>query len=246
VHVKPSGEPERDDTGLPPVDIEIPDDARELARDVQAYYREQRARRRYQRRLRLRGSLTRDGLVVPLLVCCLVFALVTGTLLTLFTATSIDNGLPGSTGGRTAAAGTPGLITPADQAPTVQVKVAGQSRAVDSLGPAVLLVAQAGCGCNAAIGQLASLAASRHARAYLVTTPAGLGSAELLARRLGHLQAASDVTGSLYAGYGHAGLTAILVSSQGAVTYAQKLQGSANLPQVLQAGGLAVPAGAGK
>jgi hypothetical protein len=86
--VNPGGEPERDEYGLPPVDIEIPDDARELDRDVQAYYRELRAERRRQRRRRLHLSLARDGIVLPLLACCLILALITGTLLTVFTATS--------------------------------------------------------------------------------------------------------------------------------------------------------------
>ncbi len=105
--MNPGGEPERDETGLPPVDIEIPDDARELDRDVQAYYREQRAARRQQRRQRVRGSLAKDGIVLPLLACCLILALITGTLLTVFSATSDQNlaRLPGS--GR-ATAGTPG------------------------------------------------------------------------------------------------------------------------------------------
>ena len=105
--MNPGGEPERDETGLPPVDIEIPDDARELDRDVQAYYREQRAARRQQRRQRVRGSLAKDGIVLPLLACCLILALITGTLLTVFSATSDRNlaGLPGS--GRTAGS-TPG------------------------------------------------------------------------------------------------------------------------------------------
>ena len=85
------GEPERDDTGLPPVDIEIPDDARDLDRDVQAYFRELRAERRRLRRLRLHGGLARDGVVLPLLACCLILALITGTLLTVFTATSDQN-----------------------------------------------------------------------------------------------------------------------------------------------------------
>jgi hypothetical protein len=89
--VNPGGEPERDDTGLPPVDIEIPDDARELDRDVQAYFRELRAERRRRRRRRWHGSLARDGIVLPLLACCLVLALITGTLLTIFTATSDQN-----------------------------------------------------------------------------------------------------------------------------------------------------------
>jgi hypothetical protein len=91
VSVNPGGEPERDETGLPPVDIEIPDDARELDRDVQAYYRELRAQRRQRRGLRARGSLAKDGIVLPLLACCLILALITGTLLTVFTATSDQN-----------------------------------------------------------------------------------------------------------------------------------------------------------
>jgi hypothetical protein len=88
VSVNSGGEPERDEYGLPPVDIEIPDDARDLDRDVQAYYRELRAERRRRRRHRMHLSLARDGIVLPLLACCLVLALITGTLLTVFTATS--------------------------------------------------------------------------------------------------------------------------------------------------------------
>jgi hypothetical protein len=90
VHVNLGGEPERDDSGLPPVDIEIPDDARELDRDVQAYHREQRALRRHLRRRRLRWPLSSDGMVMPLLAGCLVFALIAAVLLTVFTATSSD------------------------------------------------------------------------------------------------------------------------------------------------------------
>jgi hypothetical protein len=86
--VNPGGEPERDESGLPPVDVEIPDDARELDRDMQAYYRELRAQRRHQRGLRARGTLAKDGILLPLLACCLILALITGTLLTVFTATS--------------------------------------------------------------------------------------------------------------------------------------------------------------
>ena len=94
VSVNPGGEPERDDTGLPPVDIEIPDDARELDRDVQAYYRELRAERRRQRGRRLGWPrLAKDGIILPLLACCMILALITGTLLTVFTATS-DHDVP--------------------------------------------------------------------------------------------------------------------------------------------------------
>ena len=100
------GDPERDDFGLPPVDIEIPDDARELDRDVQAYHRELRAQRRRLRARRLHRPLTRDGMVLPLLAGCLVLALISGTLLTLFSAGQADMpGLPGRAAARPATTG---------------------------------------------------------------------------------------------------------------------------------------------
>ena len=101
------GDPGRDDFGLPPVDIEIPDDARELDRDVQAYHRELRAERRRLRARRLHGPLTRDGMVLPLLASCLVLALISGTLLTLFSAGQADvPGLPTRGAARPSAGGT--------------------------------------------------------------------------------------------------------------------------------------------
>jgi hypothetical protein len=126
------GDPERDDFGLPPVDIEIPDDARELDRDVQAYHRELRAQRRRMRARRLHGPLTRDGMVLPLLAGCLVLALISGTLLTLFSAGQADMPrLPGRTAakaattGKAAARGSAGGSTAGRQA-------AGQSSAGQS------------------------------------------------------------------------------------------------------------------
>lgn len=101
------GDPGRDDFGLPPVDIEIPDDARELDRDVQAYHRELRAERRRLRARRLHGPLTRDGMVLPLLASCLVLALISGTLLTLFSAGQADvPALPTHGAARPSATGT--------------------------------------------------------------------------------------------------------------------------------------------
>ena len=137
--MNPGGEPERDDTGLPPVDIEIPDDARELDRDVQAYYRELRARRRHLRSKRFHGLLARDGMVLPLLVCCLIFALVTGTLLTLFTATSIDQGLPGAStaGGSPKTGSSPGPVSPRAGASPARRSAGASPRASAAASPAV-------------------------------------------------------------------------------------------------------------
>src|SRR5215472_12690528 len=93
MYVNAGGDQGRDDYGLPPVDIEIPDDARELARDVQSYRRELRSRRRRHLAKRLYGPLTRDGMVLPLLAGCLALTLVAATLLTVFTARQPTAGL---------------------------------------------------------------------------------------------------------------------------------------------------------
>src|SRR5437870_3033516 len=94
MRVNIGGDPGRDDYGLPPVDVEIPDDARELDRDVQAYHRELRAQRWRRRTRRLAAPLTRDGMVMPLLAGCLALTLLAGTLLTVFGG-SLSSPAPG-------------------------------------------------------------------------------------------------------------------------------------------------------
>jgi hypothetical protein len=197
VSVNPGGEPERDETGLPPVDIEIPDDARELDRDVQAYYRELRAQRRHQRGLRARGSLAKDGILLPLLACCLILALITGTLLTVFTATSDQtpvssigkptaqpkparSGASGApSGGATSAPASPSApapsATPPDTVPTMlpaaTIFVPGQAPTlVRNLRRAALVLIPAHCNCTATVSWLVNVVSSAHAQTYLVYT----------------------------------------------------------------------------
>src|SRR6266852_6306293 len=115
------GGPERDEGGLP-VDIEIPDDARELDRDVQAYHRELRAARRRRRVERLVAPFTRHGIVVPMIAGTLALTLFAGTMLTVITSTPGPSSMPA-----------PRLTTPAAQAagPT-----AGPTAGLTSVPPA--------------------------------------------------------------------------------------------------------------
>jgi hypothetical protein len=72
----------------PPLDIQIPDDARELDRDVLAYHREQRAQRRRNRLRRLAGPFApfaAHGSVMPLLASILAVCLVAGAMLSVAT-----------------------------------------------------------------------------------------------------------------------------------------------------------------
>jgi hypothetical protein len=69
----------------PPLEVQIPDDARELERDVIAYHRELRARRRRRRLRRLTAPLHGPGTVMPLLASILAVCLVAGAMLSVAT-----------------------------------------------------------------------------------------------------------------------------------------------------------------
>jgi hypothetical protein len=69
----------------PPLDVQIPDDARELDRDVLAYHRELRARRRRRRLRRLTSPFSGPGTVMPLLASILAVCLVAGAMLSVAT-----------------------------------------------------------------------------------------------------------------------------------------------------------------
>ena len=69
----------------PPLDIQIPDDARELDRDVLAYHREMRARRRRRRLRKLTSPFAGQGTIMPLLASILAVCLVAGAMLSVAT-----------------------------------------------------------------------------------------------------------------------------------------------------------------
>jgi len=69
----------------PPLDIQVPDDARELDRDVLAYHRELRAKRRRSRLRRLAGPFASQGTIMPLLASILAVCLVAGAMLSVAT-----------------------------------------------------------------------------------------------------------------------------------------------------------------
>ncbi|HUB37219.1 MAG TPA: hypothetical protein VMA72_00045 [Streptosporangiaceae bacterium] len=253
--MNPGGEPERDDTGLPPVDIEIPDDARELDRDVQAYHREQRAERRRLRHHRLHGRLTRDGIVLPLLACFLVLALITGTLLTVFTATSDQNlaRLPGYGTGTSqpntvsstpaALAPSPGVVPTQRPLPYGTLRLASSNApiALRGLGQSMLVLVPRVCRCGPTVSWLARVAASQHVRAYLVGTPqtksevlhlySGLHPALRTA-----LPVALDNQQVLPANYPVSGVTAVLVTAPPqTVSFAQNLSANDSQAPLVQA-----------
>jgi hypothetical protein len=263
--VSPGGEPERDDSGLPPVDIQIPDDARELDRDVQAYYREERALRRHQRQTRWHRSLGRDGIMLPLLACCLILALITGTLLTVFTATSGQNlGLsgtgsspsaPASHGSASSGVGSGG--TSASPGPHFVRKVLPAGAMITTrygLVPVaelssvmlVLVPQRCGAGCGRTLTWLADAAGSAGVEAFLVynqQTEAEVAHlySRLDARRQAELAPTDDVddvltsSASYPRGIPATQLTAILMSANRTVRYAGRLSPAESPTSLLNA-----------
>lgn len=83
--VEPSGDARWDE---PPLDVVIPDDARELERDVIAYHRELRA---FRRRRRLRRIMPAHAGIMPLIASILAVCLVAGMMLSVFTISPAEN-----------------------------------------------------------------------------------------------------------------------------------------------------------
>jgi hypothetical protein len=236
VRVNVGGDPERDDYGLPPVDVVIPDDARELDRDVQAYQRELRALRRRQRASRLRGPLTRDGMVLPLLAGCLILALITSTLLIMFAAD--QTGMP-VLPVRTSAAPPVANQRPATVrrgpaagqigGPLPKASIVIDGRPVDvhtitAAKPSVLALIPLTCPCVPALRRLRAQAARAHVTLYLVGTGGDVKQLESLAAQAGQSSArvGDDAGNVLGHTYKQRGLTAILVSRSGSVASVER------------------------
>jgi hypothetical protein len=201
MRVNLGGEPGRDDFGLPPIDAEIPDDARELDRDVQAYYRELRSLRWRRRARRWHRPLPRDGMVLPLLAGCLALTLLAGTLLTVFT-------------GERAALSTAGQ--PGRPLPPALVMVGGNLVPLSDLRGTVLALVPPGCPCGH-LYQLTQEADRAGVQLYVV----GLQGVQVagLVRHvlLGQSHAVEDTGDALNTAYHPITLTAVLVNPDGTV-----------------------------
>jgi len=201
MRVNIGGDPGRDDYGLPPVDIEVPDDARELDRDVHAYHRELRALRWRRRTRWLLVPLGRDGMVLPLLAGCLALTLLAGTLLTVFSGEQIT---------------TPSLGRSGHQLPNAIVLVGGTKAQLSTLRPSVLALVPPGCRCTH-LRQLAAEANTAGVEIYIVGTQ-GVQVADM-ARQTGlaATHTVEDTEGVLSDTYHPATLTAVLVDVDGSV-----------------------------
>jgi hypothetical protein len=258
--VNQGSEPGHDEFGLPRVDIQIPDDARELYRDVQAYHRELRAVRRQERSRRWRAPLRHTGVVAPLIAGCLVLAMVASMILTMFSANPYFSGIAGqnprSAGAKNGGHQTVGAPKPASSAlrpgtpspsasgapsqaaplPGKSITVAGRPLALRTLTSTALALVPVRCQCAALIGQLVSQARAAGVTVYLVGPRGSLPELKHLAPRgaAGTVVVAVDPRGALDATYRPVGLSVLLVGARGSVTWAPSLGSGFQLEPALR------------
>lgn len=226
------GEPGRDDGGLPPVNIEIPDDARELDRDVLAYRREQRARRRRERLRRLFAPFAGHGAALPLIATCVALSMLAGAMLSVFAVS------PAAAPTRSPQAAPSPSRQPSgrpvgDRAlPPGTVQLDGKTEPVRSLVTAVLALVPANCGCGSSLERLANQAATAHVRMFFVGTGPAISQLSRLTARYGSGTATavvdkSDVLGTAFS---PVGLTVLLVHSDAIAEVQRDLPTGFQLP----------------
>jgi hypothetical protein len=207
-----ASEPGRDDGSLPPVNIEVPDDASELARDVIAYHRELRARRRRERMKRMLRPLVRAGLIrhwtiFPLIAACVALSMIVGAMLSIRPASApITNATPPT----------------APKLPADMVKLGGKFVPVSSLDGSVLVLIPSTCGCGAVLSGIAQQAATARVAVYFVYAA---GSAAYLAQTAnlttdygdGVARTVYDINGVLFFEYAPTSPVALLMARDGTV-----------------------------
>ena len=219
--MRQSGDP--DDYGLPHVDIVVPDDARELDRDIIAYRREERRRRRRNRWRRIFAPFTRYGVAAPIIAGALLIALISGTLMTVLGPTPAPRATSGPVARRPSApAGQIGGVLP-----DAQITVPGHRKHLIDLRPAVLVVVPPHCACEATIDDVSRQTADYRISLYLVADRRGSTQSEAeSAKEMRRLAGAARHAVAIVAGDGDAvlartykttGLSAIFVHADGVV-----------------------------
>jgi hypothetical protein len=229
-----ASEPERDDGSLPPVNIVIPDDARELDRDVLAYHREMRALRRRQRRTRLLRPFNGPGgggpaALVPLIALCLALALVGGALLSVLTISPAEQDTNLSPSATPRASSGPDELT---RLPLGNVQLDGKTTVpVRSLVSSAIALVPTGCACGESLTRLTAQAHAAGAHVYFVGT--GAPSEQLIEEAnkygKGYATPADDADGVLARAYHPIGLTVLLVFSDTAAKVQRNLSGNFQL-----------------
>jgi hypothetical protein len=230
-----ASEPGRDDSNLPPVNVVIPDDARELDRDLLAYRREMRAQRRRQRLAWLVRPINRSGgpaAIVPLIAACLALSLVGGALLSVVTMSPASAPTIGSPSAQ------PSVSTSPTTLPASSVEEpGGRPVPVRSLVTSAIALVPAQCGCGSSLGRLAGQAEAAGVSLYFVGTgEEDVTQVSMLAAQDtdGVATPMTDLGGVLGARYRPTSLTVLLIFRNGAAEVAKGVSGQFELGNELK------------
>ena len=230
-----ASEPGQDDGSLPPVNIVIPDDARDLDRDVLAYRRELRAQRRRQRLMRLFRPFARQELgghaaILPLVATCVALSMLAGAMLSVVT---ISPASAPTLSRPPVASAKPADLT---SLPSGTVQLDGRAVPVRSLVSSALALVSADCGCGPALRRLARQAAAADVGLYFVGSGAAIPQLATLAAQYGGGAAAAvyDKGNVLGARYHPAGVTVLLVYSDATARIRRNLSATFQLGPALQ------------
>jgi hypothetical protein len=209
--------PEWGDDGLPEIDVEIPDDIRELDRDVQAYHRELRRQRRHDLLRRMipgMGRLGPYGVLAPIVAAALIVTAVLGSVMSLLgpRPPSAARGA-GAPRGSSVAGDRPGV---GSALPNAAVTVDGIRTRLSSVRSAVVVALPADCRCSGSVDSLVSTARSVGVAVYLSGPHT---DTDATAARDGRYPRVLDgAQQAITSRYRPTGLSAVLVGKDGRVT----------------------------
>jgi hypothetical protein len=232
-----ASEPGRDDGNLPPVNIVVPDDARELDRDVLAYRRELRAKRRRQRLIRLlqpfRSDFGGHAAIIPLIAACLAISLVGGALLSVITMSPAAAPTLSGPGTSAQAGASRAQLT---ELPLGDVQLGARTVPVRSLVTSAIALIPANCGCGTELDRLAGQAVAAHVGLYFAGAGQVISQLPVLTAHFGDGAAvgAADYDNVLSVAYRPSGLTVLLVFKDATVEVLRDLSASFQLAPTLR------------
>jgi hypothetical protein len=220
--VRPDGDPDRDDYGLPHVDVVVPDDARELDRDLIAYRRELRQARRRAALRRMLGPFGRYGAAVPIISAALLIAVISGVLITVLGPREASQGLDATPSATHQASPQPGQTNAPLPAGTVSVE--GTSQPIQRLTTGIVILIPEPCAdCAPSVQSLLRQVqqTSDGLKAYLVGSQPWTAEARkqfvTSASAPSWISFVQDSRDTLANAYRASGLTVLLVHSDGIV-----------------------------
>jgi hypothetical protein len=201
--------------------VVVPDDARALQPEIDAYRRELRQAARRRRVQRITGSGAWRSFALPLLVAGTAIAVASVVFLVLtFGATRSRPPQPRALAPTASApiGSVGGLL------PDVSVRVGARHESIRNLRPALVTTVPVPCECTDLMQSLAAQAAEAGVPLVVVAPTAQDAEIDALPGRVhgGRLVPAFDSAGALAHTYSASGVTALVVAADGVVTFVQK------------------------